>query len=262
MGEKAKEVKESHLPSNLEKAKYYFDNAIQTGAKEALHMGFQQAMGMFLEELVKELIAQAKDIYNNSWKKSLDDTFYETVSIRFKEVAQNIASKWEDIFTAFKNGAVSGMISNIITVAINIFVTTAEKLVKFIREGIMSLVKAIKLIMNPPKNMSVAQVYHEATKIITAGVFIGVGIIVEEKISLYLKPLGIPYHEKITVVLVGIVVSLLTGLTVFVFDKIDLFGAEHENKFNFLVSKLEEMNHSNLDEIESSYEALEIMYKK
>jgi len=153
------------------------------------------------------------------------------------------------------------MISNIVTVIINIFIKTSKNLVKFIREGIMSLVKAIKLIMNPPENMSVAQVYHEATKIITAGVFIGVGVMVEEKISLYLKTSGIPYHDDITAVLVGIVVSLLTGLTVFVFDKIDLFGAENENKFNFLMSKLEEMNYSNLEKIESSYEELEIMYK-
>lgn len=256
-----KKAADHHLPSNMQKGIYYSKNAVITGVKEGAKMGIQQALGLFLQELITAFFSQAKDIYKNSFKKNPDDTFFETVLLRLKEVADSVVSKWKQIYEAFKEGAVSGFISNLVTTLINLWKTTYKRVVRMIREGIMSLIKAVRFIMNSPKGMSKSQVYHEASKMFTGGVFIGVGIVIEEAVSKFLAAhmpflnnvLGLNLNEVLSTILVSTGVTVLTGLTVFLIDKLDIFGAERELQFEHIVNKLDEMTQENIESIKNNY---------
>ncbi|WP_329030725.1 hypothetical protein PCP11_31255 (plasmid) [Pseudomonas aeruginosa] len=51
--------------------------------------------------------------------------------------------------------------SNLITFLINNFLSTAKRFVTIIREGLLGLVKAFKMIMFPPKGITSSEVLQE-----------------------------------------------------------------------------------------------------
>jgi hypothetical protein len=264
-----KETSRKHLPTDIEKIQYYSKNIASTGLKEGAKMGMQQALGLFLQEFIKALFEQAQDIYYHSFKKNIDDTFFQTIKIRFQEIANKILSKWKDILNAFKDGAISGFISNMVTVIINIFETTMKRVVRFIREGILSLFKAVKYIMNPPENMTKIQAYHEASKILASGILIGVGIVIEEAVNKFLSTnlvflenfAGININEILSTLLVGSTITILTGLVIFLIDKIDLFGVEADKKYEFIINKLDLMCSEDIQKINNNYDEVMNIYK-
>jgi len=242
----SKDAVNNHKVTNLEKANYYTKNIGLTGLKDGVKMGFQQALGLFIYELVQALLVQAKDIYQNSFKKNIDDTFLKTIKDRFTEISTQVWLRHRDILMAFKDGAVSGFISNLTTVIINTFMTTAKRVARFIREGMSSLKNAIKVVTNPPHSMSKSQTYHEATKIIVAGLMTGGGIAIEEPINKFLTSnlhflenvMGVNINEVLSTLFVGTIVTIFTGLVIFIIDKHDYFGAEKQVQFEYVMNKL------------------------
>jgi len=94
---------------------------------------------------------------------------------------------------AFGTGALSGFLSAIITALINMFVRIGKNIVRLIREGFMSLMKAVKTLLFPPEGMSKKEAVHEATKVLATGIVITGGILATESIS---TMLGV-YHLQI-----------------------------------------------------------------
>ncbi|KAF0224573.1 MAG: putative transmembrane, partial [Rhodospirillaceae bacterium] len=151
-----------------------------------------------------------------------------------------VLAKWREALTAFKDGSISGFLSNLVTVIINMFFTTSARLVRVIREGFMSLYRAFKMLICPPEGMSFAEAADAATKLLAAGCVTGVGVMLEEWIEkslLFLGPLA-PYASMI-------VSALVTGLgTVFVtymLERLDLFGVQAKSRHDEVMAKLNEM---------------------
>lgn len=93
----------------------------------------------------------------------------------------NLPSKWEDAVKAFRDGAVSGFISNLLTVVINTVMTTWKRWVRIVREGVTSLYCALKMLAFPPEGMTLEQAAHEASKLLVAGAVVGLGVFGEER---------------------------------------------------------------------------------
>jgi hypothetical protein len=151
--------------------------------------------------------------------------------------------KWKEILEAGKEGFLSGFCSNIVTVVVNIFVTTAKNIVRLIREGFFSVVRAIKLLLNPPSEMTKSELFHEAGKIIVSGAVITIGILMEEAIDKFppIKMIkSIPLvGELLTDVILGLLIALVTVLALWGWDKLDLFGAKKEAQHKFVMEALE-----------------------
>jgi hypothetical protein len=241
-----KEVAQKHAPSLTDKGKYYAKNIAETGVQESLKMGFQQSLGLLLHEVVSAIFSEIQDIYKNGYSGGRpDDSFFRTLKDRLMRIVNRVLARWKDVVKSFGEGAISGFFSNLVTVVINMFVRTGKRVVRIIREGFFSLLKAIKMLVNPPEGMSSAQAAHEATKLIASGLTIAGGILLEEAIDKLIKgaPFLEPFADVLTTVAVGMATGLATVFIVYALDKLDLFGVNalerHEQVLNELNGELE-----------------------
>lgn len=240
--EKGKATAKKHGPSTSDKVKYYGGRMAATGAREGAKMGTQQALGLVLCEFFKATFDEVQDIYANGFSSGFDDSrFFHVLKERLSRIARRIAAKWKAACTAFRDGFISGFLSNLVTVVINMFVRTGKRIVRVIREGFFSLLKAIKMLCFPPEGMTMAQAAHEASKLIAAGLAVIGGIAVEQHIDNMIKlaPWLEPFADILTVVLVGGLTGLVTTFIVYAIDKIDIFKVNAQEKHEFVMNRLE-----------------------
>jgi len=231
---KGKEAAGKHAPKPMDKAKYYVPNIARTGIAEGAKMGIQQALGLVLCEFFQATFDEIDDIYRQGFKRGLTDaTFLPILKDRLTRVSKRVAERWKDSCEAFKSGFVSGFLSNLVTVIVNTFVSTGKRVVRIIREGFFSLLKAVKLLCCPPENMTAAQAAHEASKLIAAGLMVVVGIALEDSIDksvIVVAPILEPFADIITAVLVGALTAIATTFVVYAIDKIDLLKVNAEQR--------------------------------
>lgn len=203
-------------------SKKFVKNTVITGANEGIKMGMQQAIGLVMTEFFTAVFDEILDVYKNGFSAGFDDDrFFSVLKERLKTIAQKIKAKWKDVAIACKDGFIAGFISNLVTTAINIFVTTGKRLVRIIREGIYSLFKAVKLLIFPPENMTYEEAMHEAKKIIASGLIISLGVIAEQYIEGLISSTVVlqPFSAILTSVFVGAITGLAVTMTVYYIDK-------------------------------------------
>lgn len=224
-----------------------------TGAIEASKMGMQQAIGLVMTEFFTALFDEILDIYKNGFSNGFeDDRFFIVLKERLKNIALKIKAKWKDVAIAFKDGFLSGFISNLVTTAINMFITTGKRVVRIIREGIYSLFKAVKMLIFPPENMTYEDAMHEAKKVIASGLIISLGVLAEQYIDTLIKGSVIlePFSDILTTIFVGAITGIAVTMTVYYIDK----------KKNDKEAIQELLRHTDkkFDNVESSLQQLEI----
>jgi len=236
-----KETAQKHLPTTGEKAVFYTKNTAITSMGEGAKMGFRQMVSSFITELINALFDEIRDCCMRV--KKLGEKWYKGLSERLKRIGKRIASNWKKFLEAGKDGFISGFCSNIVTVIINIFVTTAKNIVRLIREGFFSLFKAIKLLLNPPADMTRSQLFHEVGKLIIGGSIISIMILAEEAIDKFPPIVAIrkiPFiGDFLSAVLFGLLTAIFTSLALWGWDKLDLFGCKKEQQHKFVMEALE-----------------------
>ncbi|BCC10480.1 TPA: DUF1524 domain-containing protein [Bacillus cereus] len=219
---KANRAYDDHLPSNLERAQYYVKNGTVAASKEAFRVGVRQAWGMIMYVFSKEMFAELK-IHGKQFKQYAKEG---RLISEFKEllvrVTKKVSSQLKGIVTAFKDGAVSGFLSNIMTTIMNCFKTTSKRLVKIIREGFLSIFRAIKLLVFTPKELTKQEACREAIKLLVSGLFVAGGIVIEEVLEKKLMALGIPgsIANAISSTLTGIITGIGIVTVVYMLDKL------------------------------------------
>jgi len=239
-------------------SKKFIKNTAIASTKEGVKMGVQQAIGLLLTEFFTATFDEISDIYRNGYKIENAD-FLENLKIRLKRIASKIANRWKDVTVAFSQDFISGFLSNLVTVVINMFVRTGKRIVRIIREGFFSLLRAIKLICFPPKGMTFAQAAHEASKLIASGLVIIGGIAIEEAIDAWIKGTAIlePLSDVITTVLMGSLTGIATTFIVYAIDKIDFSRVNDKEKHLYIMNSLEAKLNSMFVESEYLIEQLE-----
>jgi hypothetical protein len=250
-------ARKHYMVAKLVAATKHFGMEIgREGAVTAAGMGAQQALGLLLAELSDALFDEIKDICTNGFKGgSLDKAFFLAVKERFTRVGQRLLSRWADAVDAFKTGALAGLLSVIVTTLINTVLTTAKRLVRLIREGGRSLLRAVMLLANPPDGMSSREAVHEASKIILAGAIVIGGVALDEIVSKWTA--GIPLADTVTTVIVGLATGLGTVLGTYMIDKVDLFGVIGDARQNYVVAALSHRFDDAATAIEDTLAALE-----
>ncbi len=224
---------------------------LATGANEGVKMGIQQAVGVVMEEFVRAAFVEIKDSWQNGFKGAVDDTFLDALKERLTRVAKRIQDKWKDAAFALRDGFLSGFLSNLVTVIINMVKKTSASVVRILREGAMSLYRALKTLAFHPEDMSLAQAADAASKLLAAGLVTSGGILLEEAFESSLKALG-PLAPYVASIAAGVTTGLCTVFAVYLLDKIDIFGVNAECRHEQVIAKLNGM-------ISDSYErALEV----
>ena len=186
-------------------------NTTKTSVVESGKMGLQQAFGAILVEIFASLIDEVIDIYKNGWDVN-DDGFFMELGKRLQTISNKITAKWKEFAKSFKDGSISGFISNIVTVIINMFETTGKRIVRIIREGIFSLLKALKILIFPPEGLSYSDALHEAKKLMASGMIISGGVLLEEWLDKVIRASVV--LEPFADILIGVLAGTLTGLVI------------------------------------------------
>ena len=214
------------INKNINKTYYTGDkfkkDLLNTSVSEGLKMGTQQAIGLITHEFFTALFDEILDIYKNGFKNEFDDEAFLTVlKERLQRIIKRLTDKWRDIANAFKDGAISGFISNFGTTIINMFATVGKRLVRVIRESVFSLFKALKILLFPPEGLSFEDAMHEAKKLIVAGIIGALGVYLEQLVDNLIKTTVIlePFTDILTGVLVGTITGLAITMAVYYIDK-------------------------------------------
>lgn len=220
--EKAREAIDEKINKEYYTSGKFVTNTLKTGANEGTKMGTQQAIGLIMTEFFTAVFDEILDIYKNGFSTGFDDDrFFSVLKERLHNIAQKLKAKWKDVAIAFKDGFLSGFISNLVTTAINMFVTTGKRLVRIIREGIFSLFRAVKLLLFPPNNMTFEEAMHEAKKLIATGLIVSLGVMIEESVAAFIKSTTIltPFADTLSAVFIGAITGLAITMTVYYIDK-------------------------------------------
>lgn len=217
---------------------------MQAGAEEAANMGMQQAFGLLLHELASGLLEESRDFFGQWREGNLNAGVFQELRIRFQRLGERLARKWDDALKAFIEGGISGFLSNLVTFVVNCFLTTFKRVVGIIREGTLSLLRAFKMLLFPPKGMSGREAAHEATKILVSGMAVAAGLGIEEFVSktlLAFLPVLAPLADAVSTVIAGIITGIGAAVLVYLLDKIDFFGANRQRQHALVMAELEGM---------------------
>ncbi|TBR38462.1 hypothetical protein CBF23_012255 [Marinomonas agarivorans] len=258
--ERGEKAAEKYVPSSkVEKTVFVAKRAAEDGVKVGAAQGLQQALGALISEFIYASYSEVKDILDNGWKNGkYDVSWVDALVTRLNNIKSKLLSKWKNVVEAFATGALSGFFSAIITALINMFDRTGKNIVRLIREGFMSLMKALKTFIFPPEGLTPKQAAHEATKVLATGLVVSGSILAGEAIATMLN--GIPFADTISMVLTGMISGLGSLFVVFMIDKLDLLGVNKNERHDFIMGKLESRIELNVEKIEASIQRLNLSY--
>lgn len=237
-GKQAQSAQDKILNRKYYTSEKFWTDAASTGVTEGTKLGVQQAFGVMLIELFAGVFSELRSAFRDGLQ---GETLFDDVKIRLKRIAQSVAARWKDAVTGFGAGFISGFISNLVTTIINAFVTTGRRAVRMIREGIFSLLKALKMMLFPPEGMTFREAAHEALKLMAAGGIVIAGVALEEVIEKLIAsvPILAPAAPILTAVVVGSLSAIGMALTAYLIDKLDLFGVIKVQRDTYVIQILD-----------------------
>lgn len=245
--QRGEQTAEKHAPRLGEKAAYHGKRAAVTGAAEAGKMGMQQSLGLLLTEFLTASFDEIIDAYKRGMRADTQKTtFFEALRTRLARIASRVAARWKDAVTSFKDGAISGFLSNLVTMLINMLVTTGKRVVRVIREGMMSILSALKLVLFPPKGMTRDDAADAALKLLATGVMTSLGIMAEEvaekAITAFFTshlPMLAPVAGPVASVLVATMTGIASALLVYWIERLDLFAVRRKREHAKIMRELD-----------------------
>lgn len=218
--------------ANKELLKKQATELLQTGGADAVKQGMRQALGMLLTELVNGVFNEFKVLIKQGVE--VGKTLFEEIRERLARVIGLVVKKIPDAVGQMFQGGVSGFMSNLLTFLINSFLSTAKRFVTVIREGLLGLFRAFKMIFFPPKHLTNDQAMQEGLKILTTVVITSVGLLLTESVGGFMAtvPFLKPFADLITPVLIGIMTGLLSAFLAYQIDCLfDRYRSSHSEKF-------------------------------
>lgn len=181
-------------------------------------MSVRQALGLLLTELVNGLFNEFKLLISEGVRDG--NTLFGEIRQRLTRIIESVAKKIPDAIGQTFQGGISGFMSNLLTFLINNFVSTAKRFVTVIREGLLGLFRAFKIIFFPPKHMTSDQALQEGLKILTTVLFTSLGQLLNETVVTFMTtvPFLKPFADLITPVLIGIMTGLLSAFLAYQID--------------------------------------------
>lgn len=240
---------DKYAPTKKEWGQYYGKELVKTGACEGVKMGAQQAIGLVTVEFFSCTFTEIRDVCQQGRQ---NESLLQEISHRLKRIATKLTAKWKDVAANFGGGFLSGFLSNLVTVAVNMFITTGKRAVRMIREGLFSLLKALKMLLFPPKNLTRTQAAHESLKLLSSGGIVVAGVLLEEAVEKLIAgiPFLTPIASAVTAVLVGGLTATAMALACYLLDQADLFGVIRRDKEAFVHQQLNQKLDEHLDSCE------------
>lgn len=214
-----KRDKEAREPYNQQiNQKYYTSSKFwkQTASASGmagLKMGTRQMLGLIMAEAWFELREQLPKTLEKLKVDFSLDAFMTSVQQTLQGIWRRIKLRFKDFLTSFKDGVFAGILGSATTTLFNVFATTQKMAIKIIRELWGSLVKAIKLLIFNPQQLS----FIELCKAVTAILSVGAATVAGTMIYTQLLPLcNFPFGSELASFASALATGLITlGLNYF-----------------------------------------------
>lgn len=157
------------------KPQFMIDTAYAS-AKTGVLMGARQAVGFIVAEIwfsVSEQVSRQGDA------RSL----LSRASDGLRNGLERARDKYAVIFSRFVDGAVAGALSSLVTTLINIFATTAKRVVNILRQTFTHICQALKILVTNPDNLSPERKYKAAAIVMATGLGVVLGGLINEALN-------------------------------------------------------------------------------
>ncbi|HIF9093778.1 hypothetical protein [Photobacterium damselae] len=220
------------------KSKEFRKESLGAATKTAKRAGITAALAKVLSLFASGVIDELIDLWKNG--KQLDSNFSE-LKIRMKRVVKRCVAEWKSIVGSGLFGAISGFLSELVTIYINTIKTTSARMVTLIREGGFALLRALKLLFFRPEGMSMIEAADASLKVFAVGSVAAGGILVEQLVDSTLQPI-LPFGASlVSSIVVGALVAITSCVVVYLIDKADLFKVIDNQRQDFVTNSLNEM---------------------
>lgn len=206
------EAVKEHAPTKGERIKYHAKELTKEGVKSGVTLALRQALGCALRILVEESYIIIKDAIIK-YKEGIIEgmrSFILYIVEGFKNIRYKIKDYLKKIGSVAIEGGISGIINILVTFIINSFITTIKKVVTIIREAILSLVRAVKVLCD--KTIPMEERMQAAGEIIFSGIKACIGVFLTEAISKFIS-VNLPMLASMSDNLANVLMSIIVGLT-------------------------------------------------
>lgn len=214
-----KQIKDAKkfLDKNVAKAKLkkyskeLTTTSLSVGGKTFLY----SAIGQISVEFVRAVFDSLVEAFRNRNTKSLAEIL-DIFKSHIREAIEHIKSNWKEILSNSFEGALMNVLNNLLVFAINLVATTLKNVVSMIRAGFTAVCSAIKLLCNPPRNMTEDERNDAICKILVFGMIEVSSLALTESIINLLQ--GLPKNitdalvYPMTALMGGIVASVILGI--------------------------------------------------
>ena len=214
-----KQIKDAKkfLDKNVAKAKFkkyskeLTTTSLSVGGKTFLY----SAIGQVSLEFVRAVFDSLIEAFKNRHTKTLSEVL-EIFKSHIREAIDHIKSNWKEILSNSFEGALMNVLNNLLVFVINLVATTLRNVVSMIRAGFTTVCSAIKLLCNPPKNMTEDERNDAVCKILVFGMVEVSSLALTESITNLLQ--GLPKNitdalvYPMTALMGGIVASVILGI--------------------------------------------------
>ncbi|QUN06912.1 hypothetical protein KDN34_05560 [Shewanella yunxiaonensis] len=175
---------------------YYTSSKFLTSTAKAsgiagLKMGARQVLGLVLAEIWFELRKEIPKIYHSLKDNFQFDAFIEKITNTLKNIWKRVKQRFSDFLTSFKDGFLSGVMGSLTTTLFNVFATTQKQSIKIIREIWSHIIKAIKVLIFNPENLSFVELCKSVVSILSLAISTVLGSITYAQLTPILTfPLG------------------------------------------------------------------------
>lgn len=179
-----------------------------------LAMGTRQMLGLVMAEVWFELREQLPALLDKLKHSFSLEAFVDSISQSLKNIWKRVQARFNDFLVAFKDGVFAGVLGSLSTTLFNIFATTQAMAIKIIREMWGQLVKAIKVMVFNPDQLSFVEQCQAVTSLLSVGVATVVGTMAYTQLVPFLS---FPFGTELATFAGALVTGLMTlGLNYFV----------------------------------------------
>lgn len=214
-----KQIKDAKkfLDKNVAKAKFkkyskeLTTTSLSVGGKTFLY----SAIGQISVEIVRAVFDSLVEAFRNRHTKSLAEIL-DIFKSHIRKAIEHIKSNWKEILSNSFEGALMNVLNNLLVFAINLVATTLKNVVSMIRAGFTTVCSALKLLCNPPTNMTEDERNDAVCKILVFGMVEVSSLALTESITNLLQ--GLPKNitdalvYPMTALMGGIVASVILGI--------------------------------------------------
>lgn len=155
---------------------------MRTTISTSLALGVRQALGVILYEIWHAEKTRLTEAFQDGEPKTIE--FYKVLIDGFVDGVKSAKERHKEVFEEFKEGAVAGFLTCVVTSVSNSFVSVSKRWVILFRHSIMTMVKACKVFFWDLGKSSLEERINAMLTILAIGMGTVVGVIVEQEAAL------------------------------------------------------------------------------